>query len=193
MKNIAVVIVVIGVVVYGMWILTPPTSLESYNQDHAIIDENFSRCRKVITSEKYQQELFRRMGVTLLDKQWIYTDVDLQKPLLKNWTFRGRLRAKVFVEKHDMVVYISQFVNIRNDGMIVYMELAEPTKFGIQQSSTQIRLLPRDDKTYMEVKTYMFFSKKIPFFAKDKIQTILDSETAKGVSLPIKTMIDMNR
>lgn len=169
--------------------------VETFQKAHLTLDKNFLDFRKSLQQEDLMEKTISSLNGSILEKKWIEADVNIQRPILKNWHFKGKLNFKFTVpyEGNDFLFHVCQDLKIDNDQIDSENNLIESIdSLGLKKYQQKTVITKNENKTNVYMSVHIKVKRFIPFFLKEYAQKKLDEEGIKQIENLKNSMLELS-
>ena len=178
------VLLVLGMVGIAAVLTAKNYVAEAHRKVTFTVDKDFVGIRNAIVSGRFEEEVMRINGTTLVSKEWNSVRLSLQRPLQKDryWEFDGIMSAKISSDKTG-IMEMEQQVHVAKDVVDIKTTLLKPLEVGVTDLRERIYLQPAGEgKTDVVLMVYIKLQRYVPSFLKKHAQGEIDREADKMMS-----------
>jgi hypothetical protein len=146
------------------WVFAPRRVIEMTREHEFIIDKPLKEVRRAVVAEDIAREIIAAHGGEIVDKKLIGGQLNLQRPILRNWQATGDLQivAKIKESKEPILLY--EKFNATPEQILAVTTLDQPLSNGVTKFQQDVRFLSFNNKTLVHVNIYLRLERKIPSF-----------------------------
>jgi hypothetical protein len=155
-----IIFLVVAIVLFGL--LTPVRTVECYRTHSFLINREFKEVRLAYFKQDLTTEVIEAHGGEVIEKNWIKHDFTIKMPLRSSWEYSGTMLVVAKLDYPSEIMHMKQTFHVRPDEIYAKSNLDRPLAVGVTDWDQELRIVPWEGKTRVDIRLYTRLSRPIP-------------------------------